>query len=174
MIKNITQNLQTPDFLMSNCLQILRLLIINIICGLGGGRTLVQTRKSYAFYTLITDFIFERWQDQCHQPAPYPLKIHSGIEACRNYPRFICTTWSRRFGARALGWCLVPAPCAGIKLIYCTSIKQREQTCFRQLNCRRPIFKCPPPGALRAYIPLQPAVKSNLARIAYLGMWVQR
>ena len=64
----------------------------------------------------------------------------------------------------ALGWCLVPAPCAGIKPIYYTSIKQREQTCFRQLNCWKPRLKCPLSGALRAYIPPRPAVKSSLAR----------
>ncbi len=34
-----------------------------------------------AFYTLISDFIFERRQDLNHQPAPYPLKSHTPIEA---------------------------------------------------------------------------------------------
>ena len=52
-------------------------LILSTNCGPGGARTLVQTGKSYAFYTLITDLIFERWQDQCHQPTPYPLKVSS-------------------------------------------------------------------------------------------------
>ena len=33
-------------------------LIINLICGAGGSRTLVQTRKPYAFYMLISAFGF--------------------------------------------------------------------------------------------------------------------
>ena len=53
----------------------------------------------------------------------------------------ICTTCSNRFGTTAFGWCLVPAPCGGIKLIYCTSIKQRERKCFRQLTFRGPRLK---------------------------------
>ena len=54
--------------------------------------------------------------------------------------------------------------CVGIKLIYCTSIKQRERKCFRQLNFRKPRLKCPPSSALHAYIPHRLAVKSSLAR----------
>lgn len=88
---------------------------ILLICGPGGGRTLVQTGKSYAFYTLITVLIFVRWQDRCHQPVPYPLNFHQNREADFDYPRFFCTTLSRHFGARVLGWCLVPTPCIGIK-----------------------------------------------------------
>ena len=52
-----------------------------LACGAGGSRTHVQTGKPYAFYTLISDFIFERRQDLNHQPAPYPLKSHTPIEA---------------------------------------------------------------------------------------------
>ena len=36
--------------------------------------------------------------------------------------------------SRAIGWCLVPATVAGIKLTYCTSVRQRERSYFRQLN----------------------------------------
>ena len=43
--------------------------------GAGGIRTRVQTRKPYAFYTLIPDFIFVPWQDLDHQPRPYPLNF---------------------------------------------------------------------------------------------------
>jgi len=42
--------------------------------GAGENRTLVQTGKSYAFYTLIPALIFEHGQDLDHQPVPYPLK----------------------------------------------------------------------------------------------------
>ena len=50
-----------------------------------------------------------------------------------------------------------------LSLVYYTSIRQREQSCFRQLNCWRPWFKWPPPGSLHAYAPIRLAVKSNLA-----------
>ena len=76
---------------------------------------------------------FEYKQDQSHQLVPYPLKSHNSIEACCGQSRFACTTLSDCFGTRASGWCLVPAPGAGIKLIYCTSIKQREHKKFRQI-----------------------------------------
>ena len=58
--------------------------------------------------------------------------------------------------------------CVGIKLIYYTSIKQRERKCFRQLNFRKPRLKCPPSSALHAYIPHRLAVKSSLA-LQYYG-----
>ena len=50
-------------------------------CGAGGSRTLVQTGKPYAFYTLILDFIFVLQQDPSHQLQPYPLNLHHAIEA---------------------------------------------------------------------------------------------
>ena len=49
--------------------------------GAGGSRTLVQTGKPYAFYTLILDFIFVLQQDPSHQLQPYPLNLHHAIEA---------------------------------------------------------------------------------------------
>lgn len=55
-------------------------------------------------------------------------------------------------------------PGKGIKPIYCTSIKQRERIDFRQINCRKPRFKCPLPSALRAYKSLRTAVKSSQPR----------
>ena len=39
-------------------------------CGAGGSRTLVQTGKPYAFYTLIPAFVFEQQQDLDHQLMP--------------------------------------------------------------------------------------------------------
>ena len=50
-------------------------------CGAGGSRTLVRTRKPYAFYTLILAFIFVQWQDPSHQPLPYLLKLHLPVGA---------------------------------------------------------------------------------------------
>ena len=107
-----------------------------LCCGAGGIRTLVQTGKQHAFYMLIPDFIFVHRQDPDHQPTPYSLKLHLNIETWTDYFRFTCTAGSRRFGTTSLGRCLVPSPGDGIKpVIYCTSIRQRERNCFRQLNC---------------------------------------
>ena len=80
--------------------------------------------------------VFVRKQDQSHQLAPYPLKFRLWREAARDYLRVCCTTISTSFGNRAFGWCLVSAPCAEIKPIYCASIRQRERNCFRQLIFR--------------------------------------
>ena len=41
-----------------NVRKIRKALIINVYCGAGGSRTLVQTGKPYAFYTLIPAFGF--------------------------------------------------------------------------------------------------------------------
>ena len=93
------------------------LLSASTTCGWSwGNRTLVQTRKTQAFYMLIFDSIFVQRQNQSHQPMPYPLKLHLRCEASDDYPRFGCTTWPECFGATASEWCHVPAPGAGIKL----------------------------------------------------------
>ena len=55
--------------------------LAQILGGAGGSRTLVQTGKPYAFYTLILDFVFELQQDPSHQLQPYPLNFHHAIEA---------------------------------------------------------------------------------------------
>ena len=86
--------------------------------------------------------IFVRKQDQSHQLTPYPLNLHHCSEANNGYFRFCCTTISTSFGKTAFGWCLVSAPCAEIKLIYCTSIKQRERNEFRQIKFWGLRFKC--------------------------------
>lgn len=51
-----------------------------------------------------------------------------------SYSRFNCTALSIRLGTWTIGRCLVPATVAGIKPIYCASIRQRERSCFRHLN----------------------------------------
>ena len=63
---------------------------------------------------LFLTSIFERRQDQDHQPSPYPLKFHSGIEAYLNYSRFICSSVSDRFGTIASGRSLVRTPVSGL------------------------------------------------------------
>ena len=48
--------------------------------GAGGSRTHVRTRKPYAFYTLIPDFVFVLRQDPDHQPQPYSQELHHDNE----------------------------------------------------------------------------------------------
>ena len=84
---------------------------------------------------LFQPWIFELWQDLDHKPQPYPLKFHHGGEAHHDYSRFNRTAWPKSFGTTAFERCLVPSPGDGIKpVIYCTSIRQRERNCFRQIN----------------------------------------
>lgn len=84
------------------------------------------------------------------------------------YFRFNCTTWSIRLGKRTIGWCLVSATVAEIKLIYYSSIKQRERSCFRHLNCRRLWFKSVGVITLHAYSPPLHAVKASQPRVSCL------
>ena len=84
---------------------------------------------------LFQPSIFEVWQDLDHQSQPYPLKLHLSIEAYTDYFRFTCTAWPSDSEQHPWSDVSFRQPCGGIKLIYCTSIKQRERSCFRQLNC---------------------------------------
>ncbi len=83
---------------------------------------------------LFRPSVFVLQQDPDHQLQPYPLKFHPGGEA---HPRLFPIYLHRlafRFGTTSLERCLVLASNAGIKPIYYTSIRQRERSCFRQLN----------------------------------------
>ena len=80
------------------------------------------------------------------------------------YFRFNCTALSIRLGKRTIGRCLVPATVAGIKLIYCASIRQRERSCFRHLNWSMSILKSFGIIALHACAPLLHAVKAGQPR----------
>ena len=72
--------------------------------------------------------VFECRQDQSHQPAPYPLKFRkSHGERLMLFPILLCR-FTKRFGTRAFERHLVSTTLAEIKLIYCTSIKQREHS----------------------------------------------
>lgn len=86
---------------------------------------------------LFRTSVFVLRQDPDHQPQPYPLKFHRSVGAHHGYSRFYRTACSECFGTRASGRCLVLSPCDGIKPVtYCTSIRQRERNCFRQINFR--------------------------------------
>ena len=66
-----------------------------------------------------------------------------------------------RFGTTSLERCLVPSPSDGIKpVIYCTSIRQRERNCFRQLNFMSTMIMEIADESPRAYVPFRLAVKS--------------
>ena len=105
-------------------------------CGAGGSRTLVQTGKPYAFYTLILAFSFRVMA----RPRPPTITLsskNSFVERGINklFPIYLHRS-TLRFGTTSLERCLVPSTIDGIKpVIYCTSIRQRERNCFRQLNC---------------------------------------
>ena len=70
--------------------------------------------------------VFEHKQDQSHQPMPYPLIFRKSYgEELKLSPILLCR-FIKRFGARAFERHLVSTTLAEIKLIYYTSIKQRE------------------------------------------------
>ena len=83
---------------------------------------------------LFQPSVFVSRQDLDHQSRPYPLKLHQCTEAYTDYFRFTCTAESLDSEQHPWSDVSFRQPCGGIKLIYCTSIKQRERSCFRQLN----------------------------------------
>ena len=78
--------------------------------------------------------VFVLQQDPDHQLQPYPLKLHQCDGAYTGYFRFTCTALPSDSEQHPWSDVSFRQPCGGIKLIYCTSIKQRERSCFRQLN----------------------------------------
>ena len=120
-IKKITNRLTVSD-------------IQEKLCGAGGSRTLVQTGKPYAFYTLIPAFGFRA----AARPGPptdaLAPKFHPTVGAQWDYFRFNLRRLIFGFGTTSSERRLVLLPGKRIKLaIYYTSIKQRERTLFRQL-----------------------------------------
>ena len=110
---------------------------------------------------LFQPSIFEVWQDLDHQPYPYPLKFHPDGEAHHRLFPIYLHRLTLRFGTTSLERCLVPSPCDGIKpVIYCTSIRQRERNCFRQLNFMSTMIMEIADESPRAYVPFHLAVKS--------------
>ena len=66
------------------------LLKISKGCGAGGNRTRVQTRKPYAFYTLIPDFDFRATARPGPPTGALSPKSHHDNGACHDYSRFSC------------------------------------------------------------------------------------
>ena len=133
--------------------------------GPGGDRTLVQTGKSYAFYTLISAIVFEQRWVQSNSYVTLSSKFSPRLRGQSQLFPICLHHYARELRKKSFGVMSRPlTPWTDKALMYYTSIKQREHNCFRQLNCWRPILKCPPSGALRAYAPPRPAVKSGRAR----------
>jgi hypothetical protein len=118
-----------------NAAKLFELCGIAISSGAGGIRTHVQTGKPYAFYTFIPAFGFRATA----RPGPPTGALASKISSCCRGPTRLFPIYlhrlTLRFGTTSLERCLVPSSDDGIKpVIYCTSIRQRERSCFRQLN----------------------------------------
>ena len=87
---------------------------------------------------LIHELIVGSRQDHGDQSATYSVNFRTAPRQNWPYSRLMSTTESISHGKRAIGWCLVSATVAEIKLIYYASIKQQERSYFRQINfwCR--------------------------------------
>ncbi len=70
-----------------------------------------------------------------------PLNFGRRAGRLVSYSRYSCTAGSVSLGKWATGRCLVSATIAEIKLIYCTSIRQRERSCFRHLKLLMSLIK---------------------------------
>ena len=135
-IRSIRGNTLCFSFLYNdNAAKLFELCGIVISGGAGGIRTHVQTGKPYAFYTFIPAFGFRATA----RPGPPTGALASKFSSCRRGPTRLFPIYLHRlilrFGTTSLERCLVPSSDDGIKpVIYCTSIRQRERNCFRQLN----------------------------------------
>ena len=84
-------------------------------CGAGGNRTRVQTRKPYAFYTLIPDFDFRA----CSKTWTTNWSLIPWISSLRRGPEWLFPIYLRRwilgFGTTSLERRLVLSPGDGIE-----------------------------------------------------------
>ena len=78
--------------------------------GAGGSRTLVRTRKPYAFYTLILDFGFRAAARPKPPTTALAPKFHPCIGAYRGYFRFSLRRWIFGFGTTSSERRLVSLP----------------------------------------------------------------
>ena len=110
-------------------------------CGAGGNWTLVQTGKSCAFYTLIPDLFFVCRQDLDHRPAPYPLWASPHVRGRVRLSPILLHHFARALQGVSLWVMSRLSTLCRDKLIYYTSIKQRERNEFRQIIVERPGIK---------------------------------
>ena len=70
-----------------------KLLTISILCGVGGSRTLVQTRRKSAFYTFILCLIFDRCMAKGKPNSDLSSKIsflyRGAIKTISTFPMFL-------------------------------------------------------------------------------------
>ena len=101
----------------------------------------VEPSSKQGNHTLST-CLFRTWFSCCDKTRtthrqPYLLKLHLPTGASRRLFPIFLHRLILRFGTTSLERCLVPLPGRRIKpVIYCTSIRQRERSCFRQLIVR--------------------------------------
>ena len=101
----------------------------------------VEPTSAQGNHTLSTRLfqpsIFVCRQDLDHQPTSYPLNLHQCIEAYTDYFRLNLHRLISGFGTTSSERCLVQLSNSRIKPVtYCTSVRQRERNCFRQLIFR--------------------------------------
>ena len=115
---------------------------------------------------LFQPSVFVQQQDLDHQLLPYPQKFHYPCGAAESYFRFILHRWISGFGTTSSERCLVASPCDAIKPVtYCTSVRQRERNCFRQLIFVHHWLWSRMNVAPHAYTPSRLAVKSSQPHI---------
>lgn len=98
----------------------------------------VEPTSAQGNHTLSTRLfqpsVFVCWQGLNHQPTSYPLNLHQCIEAYTDYFRLNLHRLISGFGTTSSERCLVQLSNSRIKPVtYCTSVRQRERNCFRQL-----------------------------------------
>ena len=106
----------------------------------------VEPTSAQGNHTLSTRLfqpsIFVCRQDLDHQPTSYPLNLHQCIEAYTDYFRLNLHRLLSGFGTTSSERCLVQLSNSWIKPVtYCTSVRQRERNCFRQLIFRSLRFR---------------------------------
>ena len=106
----------------------------------------VEPTSAQGNHTLSTRLfqpsVFVCRQDLDHQPASYPLKFHLCSEACTDYFRLNLHRLISGFGNTSSERCPVRLSDSRIKPVtYCTSVRQRERNCFRQLIFRSLRFR---------------------------------
>ena len=106
----------------------------------------VEPTSAQGNHTLSTRLfqpsIFVCRQDLDHQPTSYPLNLHQCSEAYTDYFRLNLHRLLSGFGTTSSERCLVQLSNSRIKPVtYCTSVRQRERNCFRQLIFRELRFR---------------------------------
>ncbi len=107
--------------------------------------TMPQSYKSFAALSFLVELVgFEPTSKQGNHTLSTRLfqpfgALASKFSSCRRGQARLFPIYLHRlilrFGTTSLERCLVPSSDDGIKpVIYCTSIRQRERNCFRQLN----------------------------------------